>query len=73
MSAVTSVVHGAGEPGSVPKRFLDVASTDKRPIVVWDLNGTLTCHTAAKNSSGQTIIRDGIRHLRRLEVSSLSL
>lgn len=60
-----------GGPGSIPGRFLDDGATveDKRPILLFDLNGTLTSHTAARHSSGKTLIRPGIQHLRRVQVS----
>lgn len=60
-----------GLPGSIPGRFLDddSSSQDTRPILLFDLNGTLTSHTAARHSSGKTLIRPGTHHLRRLQAS----
>lgn len=60
-----------GAPGSIPGRFLhdDGSNQDSRPILLFDLNGTLTSHTAARHSSGKTLIRPGTHHLRRLQAS----
>ena len=61
-----------GGPGSIPGRFVDddaASMQDTRPILLFDLNGTLTSHTAAKHSSGKTLIRPGTHHLRRLQAS----
>ena len=41
---------------------------DDRPVLLFDLNGTLTSHTAQRKSVGITKIRPGIQHLRRLTV-----
>ena len=61
-----------GGPGSIPGRFVDddaASMQDTRPILLFDLNGTLTSHTAARHSSGKTLIRPGTHHLRRLQAS----
>lgn len=55
-------------PGSIEGYFVDDdVSQDPRPILLFDLNGTLTSHTAAKRSSGKSLMRPGIHHLRRLQ------
>ena len=41
---------------------------DPRPIILFDLNGTLTSHTAKRRSAGVNKMRPGTRHLRRLQV-----
>ena len=41
---------------------------DPRPIVLFDLNGTLTSHTASRRSAGTNKMRPGTPHLRRLQV-----
>lgn len=57
------------QPGSIEAQFVDEdISADSRPILLFDLNGTLTSHTAAKRSSGKSLMRPGIHHLRRLQV-----
>ena len=57
------------QPGSIESYFVDQdISQDMRPILLFDLNGTLTSHTAAKRSSGRSLMRPGIHHLRRLQV-----
>ena len=57
------------QPGSVQAHFVDEdISADSRPILLFDLNGTLTSHTAAKRSSGKSLMRPGVHHLRRLQV-----
>ncbi|DBA99939.1 TPA: hypothetical protein ACH3X1_013819 [Trebouxia sp. C0004] len=56
------------QPGSIEAHFVDEdISADARPILLFDLNGTLTSHTAAKRSSGKSLMRPGIYHLRRLQ------
>lgn len=56
------------QPGSVQAHFVDEdISADSRPILLFDLNGTLTSHTAAKRSSGKSLMRPGVHHLRRLQ------
>lgn len=61
-------------PGGVAGCFIDEdAGQDTRVILLFDLNGTLTSHTAAKRSSGRSLIRPGIQHLRRLQVSNSKL
>ena len=37
------------------------------PLLLFDLNGCLTSHTAARNSSGVTKLRPGIELLRGLQ------
>ena len=62
--------HGAP---SVPQRFLDVTAGspgDTRPIVLFDLNGTLTSHTAQRRSAGVNLVRPGVHHLMQLQVCS---
>ena len=57
------------QPGSIEGQFVDEdISADSRSILLFDLNGTLTSHTAAKRSSGKSLMRPGIHHLRRLQV-----
>ena len=57
-------------------RFLDLevprAPNDTRPIALFDLNGTLTSHTAKRRSAGVNKIRPGIHHLMRLHVGRLA-
>jgi hypothetical protein len=60
-------------------RFLDVeaaarqeGSPDTRPILLFDLNGTLTSHTAQRRSAGVNRMRPGLRHLMRLHVRCLN-
>ena len=43
---------------------------DSRPIVLFNLNGTLTSHISQPRSSGITTVRPGTHHLRRLQVKS---
>ena len=40
----------SGTPGSVPAGFVDTDSSDPRPVLLFDLNGTLTSHRAAKST-----------------------
>ena len=62
----------AGSSGSgTPHRFLDEGTADSRPILLFDLNGTLTSHTAARRSAGVNLMRPGIHHLMRLHVRNL--
>jgi hypothetical protein len=55
-----------------PLCYLDVdqsgVATDPRPILLFDLNGTLTSHTAQRRSAGINRMRPGIHHLMRLHV-----
>lgn len=57
----------------VQPRYLDVevpkAPDDTRPIALFDLNGTLTSHTAIRCNVGVNKMRPGINHLMRLHVS----
>ncbi|KAL3138341.1 hypothetical protein ABBQ32_006145 [Trebouxia sp. C0010 RCD-2024] len=56
------------QPGGITGGFVDEATgQDTRPILLFDLNGTLTSHTAAKRSAGRSLMRPGIHHLRRLQ------
>ena len=58
---------------SVPQRFLDIAAGspgDTRPILLFDLNGTLTTHTAQKRSAGVNLVRPGVHHLMQLQVGT---
>lgn len=63
--------------GEAAQRFLDVpepgAAQDSRPILLFDLNGTLTSHTAARRSAGINLMRPGIHHLMKLQVRSIHL
>ena len=43
---------------------------DPRPIVLFDLNGTLTSHTSKRRSAGSNKMRPGTPQLRRLQVST---
>ena len=56
-------------PGSVAEYHLDAADAeDALAILLFDLNGTLTNHTASRRGSGSTVVRPGVQHLRRLKV-----
>ncbi len=57
----------------VAQRFLDVTAgppEDTRPILLFDLNGTLTTHTAQRRSAGVNLVRPGVHHLMQLQVGS---
>ena len=41
---------------------------DLRPLLLFDLNGTLTAHTSVRKSTGKSTMRPGLHHLRRLQV-----
>lgn len=41
---------------------------DPRPIVLFDLNGTLTQHRSQTGGPGSSSARPGIRQLRKLQV-----
>ena len=57
-------------PGGIASYFVDEdVGQETRPILLFDLNGTLTSHTAAKRSAGRSLMRPGIHNLRRLQVS----
>ena len=59
-------------PGGVAGHFVDDDDgQDTRPILLFDLNGTLTSHTFARRSAGRSLMRPGIPHLRRLQVGTL--
>ena len=63
---------GANMPGGIAGYFVDDNDgQDTRPILLFDLNGTLTSHTFARRSAGRSLMRPGISHLRRLQVGSL--
>lgn len=62
---------GGRAPGGRP-RFLDDGDDDPRPILLWDMNGTLTSHTHQRRSTGKNLPRPGTHHLRRLAVSGRS-
>ena len=69
VSARTTIHHMP----SVPQRFLDTAAGppgDMRPILLFDLNGTLTTHTAQKRSAGVNLVRPGVHHLMQLQVGT---
>lgn len=42
---------------------------DAPPLLLFDLNGTLTSHTFVRRSCGRNRMRPGTNHLRRLQVS----
>ena len=46
---------------------------DPRPVVLFDLNGTLTSHTASRRSAGTNKMRPGTPLLRRLKVCAGSV
>ena len=55
-------------PGWGGRRFLDAGDPpDAPPLLLFDLNGTLTSHTAARRSAGANRMRPGTHHLRRLQ------
>ena len=57
-------------PGSSPggALFLDARDPpDAPPLLLFDLNGTLTSHTTARRSAGRNSMRPGTHHLRRLQ------
>ena len=61
------------QPGGITGYFVDAeVGQDMRPILLFDLNGTLTSHTFARRSAGRSLMRPGIQHLRRLQVGALS-
>jgi hypothetical protein len=50
--------------------LLDAAEpTDARPILLFDLNGTLTAHTSVKKKSGMRALRPGTAALLQLKKS----
>ncbi len=53
---------------NIPIDFRDVDDADLRPILLFDLNGTITSHTAKRRSSGINKPRPGVHHLRLLLV-----
>ena len=40
----------------------------QKPIILFDLNGTLTSHTSQRRSAGINRLQPGMHHLRRLLV-----
>ena len=44
-----------------------------RGLLLFDLNGTLTNHTAQRRSSGATTLRPGTHHLRRLQAAGFQV
>lgn len=56
----------------IPTDYRDVDDADARPILLFDLNGTITSHTAKRRSSGINKPRPGVHHLRRLLVCVFS-
>ena len=65
-----------GNAQEAAQRFLDVpkpgaTAQDLRPILLFDLNGTLTSHTAARRSAGVNLMRPGVHHLTQLQVRSI--
>lgn len=49
--------------------FLDAGDApDAPPVLLFDLNGTLTSHTSMRRSAGRNRMRPGTHHLRRLQV-----
>lgn len=63
---LTTTPHPHGS--IIPIDYRDGDGTDPRPILLFDLNGTITSHTAKRRSSGINRPRPGIQHLRRLQV-----
>jgi hypothetical protein len=61
---------GGGGGGGAPEMVIPQwdGGDDQPPLLLFDLNGTLTSHTAARNSSGVTRLRPCIELLRRLQV-----
>lgn len=60
----------SSNPGFSPgwARFLDAWDPpDAPPLLLFDLNGTLTSHTTARRSAGRNSMRPGTHHLRRLQ------
>ena len=45
---------------------------DLRPLLLFDLNGTLTAHTSVRKGSGRSETRPGLHHLRRLQVCEIA-
>lgn len=53
--------------------FLDAGDApDAPPVLLFDLNGTLTSHTSMRRSAGRNRMRPGTHHLRRLQVRARS-
>lgn len=63
---LTSNPHPHGS--IIPVDYRDGDGSDPRPILLFDLNGTITSHTVKRRSSGINKPRPGIPHLRRLQV-----
>lgn len=66
---------GGGGDGATPKMIVPQwdGGDDEPPLLLFDLNGTLTSHTAARHSSGITRLRPCIQLLRRLQVRARAL
>ena len=65
----SGTVAPGSNPGDVSAYYVDEdIASDTRPILLFDLNGTLTSLTATKYTTGKSLIRPGIEHLRRLQV-----
>jgi hypothetical protein len=66
--------HGSGAGGArAPARggARQLDASDGRgtaPLLLFDLNGTLTSHTAVRRGAGCNRMRPGTHHLRRLQV-----
>ena len=57
-------------PGNIDGQFLDEnRGQDTRPILLFDPNGTLNTLTATQYASRRVVVRPGLEHLRRLQVS----
>lgn len=56
---------------AIPTDYRDGDGDDLRPVLLFDLNGTITSHTVKRRSSGINKPRPGIPHLRRLLVCTL--
>jgi len=62
--------QSSSQPGSapIPKVPYDLQARGNRlPILLFDLNGTITSHTSMRRSAGRNEMRPGIHHLRRLK------
>lgn len=57
-------------PGDIEGHFLDGnRGQDGRPILLFDPNGTLNTLTATQYATRRVVVRPGVEHLRRLQVS----
>jgi hypothetical protein len=72
--ACGGAAHGGGAGGARAAargaaRLLDAGDGhDAAPLLLFDLNGTLTSHTAVRRGAGCNRMRPGTHHLRRLQV-----